>query len=81
MALSIKSATAEELARELARVTGVSITQAVTDALEAQLARASGERRRVDMARVRAIQERARSWAVADTRSSDEISDELWETD
>jgi antitoxin VapB len=56
MALNIKSATAEQLARELASVTGVSITQAVTDALEAQLERARGGRRHVDMEEVRAIQ-------------------------
>lgn len=81
MALNIKNATAERLARELATVTGVSITQAVTDALEAQLERASGGARKVNMDDVRAIQAGARAWALVDTRPSDDICDELWQAD
>ena len=39
MSLNIKNAEAHRLAAELARVTGKTLTQAVTDALRAELAR------------------------------------------
>ncbi|MDQ4043975.1 MAG: type II toxin-antitoxin system VapB family antitoxin, partial [Chloroflexota bacterium] len=42
MALSIKNPEAERLARELARTTGESLTQAVTAALRERLVRETG---------------------------------------
>ena len=44
MALSIKTAEADELARSLVRLTGESMTEAVTTALRARLARERGPR-------------------------------------
>ena len=44
MAVSIKNEETERLARELARRTGVSITEAITTALRAQLTREEGRR-------------------------------------
>lgn len=72
MALNIKNAEADRLARELADVTGESITDAVTAALAERLAR-----RRRDtssrLASIRAIQERIATLPVLDGRSDDEI--------
>jgi antitoxin VapB len=44
MAVSIKNQETERLARELAKRTGVSITEAITTALREQLAREEGKR-------------------------------------
>ncbi len=44
MAVSIKNPETERLARDLARRTGVSITEAITVALREQLAREDGRR-------------------------------------
>ena len=44
MAVSIKNEETERLARELAKRTGVSITEAITTALREQLAREEGKR-------------------------------------
>lgn len=79
MALSIKNPTTEQLARKLAAATGVSITQAVTDALEAQLERTIGARQRIDMDEVRALQALVRGLPVLDRRPVAALRDELWE--
>ena len=68
MALSIKTAEADELARRLARLTGESMTQAVTTALRERLARASARREASATmpTRVAALSEQMR--AAYDTR-------------
>lgn len=74
MALSIKNAEAERLARQLARTTGESITDAVTQALRERLVRTTG---RVEPGRlpaeIRRIQARVARLPVLDDRSTDEI--------
>lgn len=70
MVLSIKSDKADQLARDLAELTGVSITDAVTASLEAQL---DLERRRRRRPALRDIVERFRELPVFDERSSEEI--------
>jgi len=74
--LNIKSPDADKLARELAKVTGESITDAVTVALRERLAR---ERRRRHLTeeqffrRIGRIQEEVARWPVLDKRGADEI--------
>ena len=74
MALSIKNEETERLARELARRTGASITEAITTALRQQLAREEGKR---SGPRVRdellAIGRRCAALPDLDTRSPEEI--------
>ena len=70
MVLSIKSAKADQMARDLARLTGMSITDAVTASLEAQL---EVERRRRRPQELDDIVERFRELPVLDERSVDEI--------
>lgn len=68
MVLSIKSQRADELARELARLTGESITDVVVGSLEARLAQ---ERRGTKS--LRHIVERFSQLPSLDDRSADEI--------
>jgi antitoxin VapB len=74
MALSIKDLETETLARELARRTGESITQATKRALEDRLRRVAGARKTPmlldDLA---AIRHRVSALPVLDNRSPDEI--------
>lgn len=70
MVLSIKSARADQLARDLAELTGMSITDAVTASLEAQL---EVERRRWRKQGLSDIVERFRELPVLDERTPDEI--------
>jgi antitoxin VapB len=70
MALSIKSERADQLARDLAALTGESITDAVVASLEARL---DLERRRRRGMGLRDIQERFRQVRELDRRSPDEI--------
>lgn len=74
MALNIKDPQTDALARELARVTGESITVAIRVAMEQRLAR---ERRRISVATRRgALQtyiDRGRARPILDHRSADEI--------
>jgi antitoxin VapB len=71
MVLSIKSEEANDLARQLARETGESLTTAVTEALRERLAAVRRRRSRKDsLNRIRQI---ARSRTVLDPRSHDEI--------
>lgn len=74
MALNIKDAETDRLARELAAVTGESITQAARIALEERLRRVRA-RQESDVTRqaVREIIERARTRKVVDSRNEDEI--------
>ncbi len=75
MALSIKHAEADRLARELAKTTGEGITEAVINALRERLARQKKRRRhgRRLSEELRAIGERVAAMPVADPRSADEI--------
>ena len=74
MAVSIKNEETERLARELAKRTGVSITEAITTALREQLAREEGKRSAL---RVRdellVIGRRCAALPDLDTRSPEEI--------
>ena len=74
MALNIKNRTAEQLAHELASVTGESLTEAITVALRNRLEALKRSRQRGSvMAEVAALQEFLRSQPDRDTRSADEI--------
>ena len=70
MALSIKSERADQLARDLAKLTGVSITDAVVASLEARLDYERRRRRERDLSD---IVERFRRLPVLDERDPDEI--------
>ncbi|MGB8259245.1 MAG: type II toxin-antitoxin system VapB family antitoxin [Terracidiphilus sp.] len=75
MALSIKSADADRLARRLAAVTGESLTVAITVAMRERLEREERKRRDKEqlIAEVRAIADHCASLPVLDDRSEDEI--------
>jgi antitoxin VapB len=74
MALSIKDPETDRLARELARRTGESLTEAIKRALAERLRRVSG---RASPSRLRdelrAIRNRASRLPVLDPRSPDEV--------
>jgi antitoxin VapB len=70
MVLSIKSARADQLARDLAELTGESITEAVVASLEVRL---ELERRRRRERSVSDIVERFRQLPVLDDRDPDDI--------
>ena len=71
MALSIKNERADELARELARLTGKSITEAVVLALESEVER---RHKRTDIgAALRSLSEELAKYPVLDDRDPDEI--------
>jgi antitoxin VapB len=76
MALNIKSKETDRLARELVALTGESITEAVTRAIEERL---NEERRRRDASReqlrrrLQEIADRTSRYPVLDLRSDDEI--------
>jgi len=74
MALSIKNPQAEQLAREVAAVSGESLTQAVLHALEERLERLKGRRTAPDLVEtVLAISKRCSALPDLDTRDPDEI--------
>ena len=70
MVLSIKNAKADQLARELAELTGETITDAVVAALQARL---EVERRRGRNRALRDIVERFSGLEVLDKRAPDDI--------
>ena len=70
MVLSIKSAQADQLARELAELTGETITEAVVTSLEARLAL---ERLRQRERSLHDIVERFSQLPVLDERRSDDV--------
>jgi len=76
MALNIKDAETDRIARRLAALTGERLTDAVRAALSERLAR---EMRRpgktVDWARLREAQEQIARLSVADARADDELLD------
>lgn len=74
MALSIKNPETERLARELARTTGESLTEAVTQALRDRLVRATGRGRDPTLREdIRRIQDEVARLPVLDDRTPDEI--------
>jgi len=76
MALSIKDPETEQLARELAKHTGETITQATKRALADRLRRArkvSDVQRDILLRDLEAIRERMNALPVLDNRSPDEI--------
>jgi antitoxin VapB len=76
MAITIRSAEAERLARELAAATGETLTQAVTNALRERLQRRCAIDRHCRQRRQAALQALRAAVAaakVADTRSEDDI--------
>ena len=74
MALSIRNAKAEKLARELAVESGENITQAITRALEERLQRLRGRSTTIDMAEeIMKISKRCSEIPDQDQRSPDEI--------
>ena len=74
MALNIKNAQADELARALAARTGQSITDAVVNALREQLKRETGRRLAPRLAEeIRSISERCAALPDHDKRSPEEI--------
>ena len=75
MPLSIKDARTESLARDLARRTGETITDATRKALEERLRRLGGGPRqeRLLLEDLMAIRQRCAALAVVDARSLEEI--------
>ncbi len=74
MAISIRNKDAERLAREVAKETGESITQAILHSLEERLLRLTGRRLAGDLsAEIRKIGSRCAALPDLDTRSADEI--------
>ena len=73
MAISIKDAETDRLARALAAVTGESLTEAIRRALHERLERESHRPRRSIDAEVRRIQERVARLPTLDPRPADEI--------
>lgn len=72
MTLVIDDPELDRLARELADATGVSVAEAVRDAVRAKLAACGGGRRK-DPAAVDAALRRLRAMPVLDDRTPDEI--------
>ena len=77
MALNIKNAETEQLARELARRRGTGITEAITHALRKEIERARARPRRDPeedrVRRIKRISEEVAKLPVLDDRSDDEI--------
>jgi antitoxin VapB len=75
MPLSIKDPEADRLAREVARITGETITQAVVTSLRDRLAKEQARGRNIDavLEEARAIADHFASLPVLDNRSADEI--------
>jgi antitoxin VapB len=73
MALSIKDEEADRLARELARHTGESLTQAVIVALRERLARVTPARPSTLVEEIERIGRRNRARTLLDSRSDEDI--------
>jgi antitoxin VapB len=74
MALSIWNSDAERLAREVAKQTGETITQAILKSLEERLLRLSGKRAAIDLVQeIKRIGSRCAALPDLDTRGADEI--------
>jgi len=74
MAISIKNPEAERLARELAKRTGESMTEAIVKALRERLQHVTGRRRAVSLAdQIGEIATRCSALPLLDVRSEEEI--------
>jgi antitoxin VapB len=74
MALSIKNAETEQLARQIAKETGESITEAIQKSLRERLERLGKEQRRhILREQVEEILRRVDALPILDERSADEI--------
>ncbi|HOO51959.1 MAG TPA: type II toxin-antitoxin system VapB family antitoxin [Alphaproteobacteria bacterium] len=74
MPLSIRNEHAEQLAREIASLTGHNLTATIIEALEEKLERIKGSRKSdTDLADVLAISRRCSALPDLDLRSPDEI--------
>jgi antitoxin VapB len=75
MPISIKAPEADRLARQLAAVTGETITDAVIVAMRERLAREERKRQNSDalLEEIRAISHHCASLPILDTRTDDEI--------
>ena len=73
MALSIKNDDADRLARELARETGESMTEAVVIALQERLERTRRQRQAGIAQRLRRLADEVKQMPVIDSRHPDEI--------
>lgn len=73
MALNVKSAEADRLARELTAVTNESLTEAVTIALRERLARLRNQQHSDIVARLRRLTAWYTSLPIQDPRTPDEI--------
>ncbi len=75
MPISIKAPEADRLARQLAAVTGETITDAVIVAMRERLAREENRRQNKDalLEEIRAISHHCASLPLLDTRTNDEI--------
>jgi antitoxin VapB len=73
MVLSIKNAEADQLARELAAVTGESLTEAVITALRERVERERARRGPGKAARLARLAEEYRDLPVRDARPAEEI--------
>ena len=74
MALSIKHPEADRLARELARITGESLTEAVLKAVRERLARETARRSNHGLREeITRMQERVARLPILDRRSDEEI--------
>jgi antitoxin VapB len=73
MAISIKDAETDRLARALVAVTGESLTEAIKRALHERLERESHRTRGGIDAEVRRIQERVARLPIVDSRAANEI--------
>lgn len=74
MALSIKNSKAEELAKEVAKETGETMTQAIIISLEEKLERVRGKRKSKDLVEeIMAISKRISALPDLDPRTPDEI--------
>lgn len=74
MPLSIKHPEADRLARELAAVTGETLTEAIVNALRERLARQQGKFQKTRVREeLRAIRERCARYPVLDNRAANDI--------
>jgi antitoxin VapB len=73
VSLNIKSGEADRLARELAALTGESLTEAVTVALAERLQRCRRPSNAARKVAIRAIRERVSRMPVLDDRSDEEL--------
>ncbi|MFH2132443.1 MAG: type II toxin-antitoxin system VapB family antitoxin [bacterium] len=74
MAISIRNEKTEQLAREVAALTGKNMTAAITLALEEQLERIKGRKATMDLVEeIIQISERCKSLPDIDPRTPDEI--------